>query len=325
MAGIVWVVIVNYRTVDLAVNCLRSVAPQIAELPGSHAVAVDNASCDGSVQTLTEAILREGWQDCVSVLPLDRNGGFAYGNNTALRQALRAAPPPDYLLLLNPDTFVHRGAVRALVEFMRSHPRAGIAGSCLEDAEGNAQSSAHYAPSPLGEFVSGARLGMLSRALPQHGVAPASRTAAHACDWVSGASFMVRREVFADIGLLDEGYFLYFEEVDFCSRARKAGWEVWFVPESRVMHLEGASTAIRNTAQRRPRYWYESRRRYFVKHFGVPGLLAADACWATGRASFALRRVLRLASANDEGEPRGFARDLLWGDLRSLLSGKLWD
>lgn len=325
MTGPVWIVIVNYRTAALVVDCLRSIAAQRAELPGLRVVVADNASADGSVEKLTDAIAREGWHPWVAVRALDRNGGFAFGNNVGVGEALRALPPVDYVLLLNPDTVVQPGAIRALVEFMDAHPRAGIAGSRLEDAEGAAQCSAHVAPSPLGELLSGARLRLLSRVLRRYDVSPPVQAAAHACGWVSGASLMVRRRVFGDIGLLDEGYFLYFEEVDFCARARAAGWEVWFVPQSRVIHFEGASTGIQDTRARRPPYWYQSRRRYFVKHFGVLGLLAADACWATGRASFALRRRLGLASAGRQDEPRGYARDLLWGDLCSLFSGKPWN
>jgi GT2 family glycosyltransferase len=175
----------------------------------------------------------------------------------------------------------------------------------------------------LGELESGAHLGILSRALIRYMVTPPMQVTVHECDWVSGASLMVRREVFEQIGLLDEGYFLYFEEADFCSRARKAGWQVWFVPESRVVHLEGAATGIQQTARRRPPYWYNSRRRYFIKHFGVTGLILADALWMVGRTSLVLRRLLRLGSGGDGlGDPKWFAFDLLWGDLRFLFSGK---
>ena len=324
MAGSIWIVIVNYRTADLVVDCLRSIAVQIAGLPDIHAVVVDNASGNGSVERLTRAIDRERWQGWTSVLPLDRNGGFAFGNNAGIVEALRSASRVDYVMLLNPDTVVQGGAIRALVDFMDAHQRVGIAGSRLENAEGAAECSAHTAPSPLGELESGARLGILSRALGRYVVSPPTQEAAHECDWVSGASLIVRREVFEQIGLLDEGYFLYFEEVDFCSRAQKAGWKIWFVPESRVIHFEGASTGIQDMARRRAQYWYDSRRRYFVKHSGVLGLILADTLWAIGRASLVLRRALRLGSGGNGQDPRWFARDLLWGDLRALLTGQIW-
>lgn len=319
----VWLVIVNYRTAELAIDCMRSIAPQVAGLPDFHAVVVDNASGDGSVENLSSTLLRESWQGWASVLSLDRNGGFAAGCNAGIRRALSSGNRVEYVMLVNPDTVLHERAIRTLVDFMQAHPRAGIAGSRLENAAGIAEYAAHSAPSPLGELAAGARLALLDRMLQRYTVTQPPQETPHECDWVSGASFAVRREVFDRIGLLDEGFFLYFEEMDFCRRARRAGWQVWWVPQSRVVHHEGASTGIRDTARRRPPYWYRSRQRYFVKHFGVPGLLAADALWAAGRGSLALRRLLRLASGRST-EPKGYARDLLWGDLRSLLSGNAW-
>ena len=109
------------------------------------------------------------------------------------------------------------------------------------------------------------RLGVLSRLLEPCVVAPPVREEQHRADWVSGASMIVlRRSVFDEIGLLDEGYFLYFEETDFCLRARRAGWKCWYVPDSRVVHLVGQSSGLKDDAPVRgpmPRYWFASRSR----------------------------------------------------------------
>ena len=115
MDGSVWIVIVNYRTADLAVECLHSIAGQIAELPEPHTVVVDNASGDGSVEKLIEVIDRQGWHGWASVIPLDRNGGFAFGNNVGIGEALRSACHVDYVMLLNPDTIVHGGRFACLL------------------------------------------------------------------------------------------------------------------------------------------------------------------------------------------------------------------
>jgi GT2 family glycosyltransferase len=315
-----WIIIVNYRTADLTIDCLRSLSAQLAALPGCRVIVVDNRSDDGSVERLTAAIEREGWSAWASVAPNDRNGGFAYGNNAGIRLALSAPTPPDYLMLLNPDTIAHPEAIEACVSFLADHPDIGIVGSRLQDADGHFVASAHNAPSVLGELDAGARLGVLSRLLARHVVTPPQRPEAHECEWVSGASMMVRREVFDRIGVLDDGYFLYFEEVDFCCRARQAGWRVWYLPSSTVMHLEGAATGIR-AVSRRARYWYDSRRRFFVKHYGVGGLLLADLLWACGRLSYLLRRRLRLGAQQELADPKWFMADLLIGDLRSILSG----
>ena len=324
MVPSIWIVIVNYRTADLVVDCLHSIKAQFHMTPALRAVVVDNDSRDGSAEKILGAIAQKGWHEWATVIPSNRNGGFAFGNNIAIREALLENGHVDYVVCLNPDTTAHTGAIRALVDFMDANPSAGIAGSRIENAEGKTECSAHNALSPLGELVSSARVGILSRVLRRYDVSPPMQEAiAHRCDWVSGASFIVRREVFEQIGLLDEGYFLYFEEVDFCTRARKAGWHVWFVPESRIVHFEGASTGIQSVARRRPSYWYQSRRRYFVKHFGVLGLIFADILWAIGRGSLNLRRVLKPGSGGKEQDPKWFALDLLWGDLRAFFSREI--
>lgn len=320
----VWTVIVNYRTADLAIDCLRSLSGQVGDLGDGRVMIVDNASGDGSVEQIEAAISREGWSGWAEVMPLARNGGFAYGNNAGICAALGAAHPPDYVLLLNPDTVARPGAIRALVDFMEAHPEAGIAGSLLENAAGRVDCSAHRIPSPLAELDGAARLGLLSRLLHRYAVSPPLRDEAHECDWVSGASMIVRRQVLEQIGPMDEGYFLYFEEVDFCCQAQAAGWSVWYVPESRVLHLEGASTGIRCAAKRRAAYWYDSRRRFFLKHYGIAGLLLADLLWAVGRLSFLARVGLGMTKQGGHADPKRFMFDLLWGDTRAILSGQAW-
>ncbi|MBU1690131.1 MAG: glycosyltransferase family 2 protein [Gammaproteobacteria bacterium] len=321
--GSVWIVIVNYRTAELAIDCLRALSTQAADLAGNRFVVVDNDSGDDSVEKLTAAIEREDWSSWADVMPLDRNGGFAFGNNASIRMALASVEMVDYVMLLNPDTVTRPGAVKSLVDFMDAHPRVGIAGSRLENADGGVDCSAHTFHSPLSQLDEGARLGVLSRLLHRYVVTSPPQDVAHPCDWVSGASMIIRRQVIEDIGLMDEDYFLYFEEVDFCRRAQQAGWECWYVPESRVMHLEGASTGIRVAAKRRAKYWYDSRRRFFVKHYGIAGLVAADVLWAIGRSSFLLRRSLHIgARSRENNDPEWYMFDLLWGDLRAIMTGR---
>ena len=324
MTSAVQIVIVNYRTADLTIDCLYSIAEQAPETSKLHVWVVDNASGDGSPARIVSIIETEGWHAWISLIPLDRNGGFAFGSNAGIRESLRSVPPADYVMLLNPDTLVLPGAIAALVGFMESQPNAGIAGSLLENAAGEVECSAHNTPTPLGELEATARLGVLSRLLSRYRVTPPPREVAHECEWVSGASLMIRRAVIEQIGLLDEEYFLYFEEVDYCLRARKASWQIWFVPDSRIVHFEGATTGIRRANARRIPYWYDSRRRYFLKHFGVSGLFLADALWSLGRMSLALRRAVRLGTGGTEQDPKWFAYDLLWGDLRSLFNGTMW-
>ncbi|MBD0346055.1 MAG: glycosyltransferase, partial [Coleofasciculus sp. Co-bin14] len=109
------VVIVNYRTPNLTINCLRSLVNEVQTLPGMQVVVVDNASGDGSVEKITHAIETEGWGSWASLLPSDCNGGFAYGNNAAIRPALQSPNPSPYYLLLNSDTEVRPNALKILV------------------------------------------------------------------------------------------------------------------------------------------------------------------------------------------------------------------
>src|SRR6185436_17177738 len=110
------------------------------------------------------------------------------------------------------------------------------------------------------------------------------------------------------------------EETDLCRRAVSAGWQVWFVPGSKVLHHEGASTGIRNWNRRRPRYWYESRRRFFVKAYGRWGWIWTDCCWAAGRLCWTVLKLSGFVACRDQ-DPRGFAADLLGGDWDAMTSG----
>lgn len=316
------VVVLNYRLPGQVVECLRALAPQMAAFPDARVVVTDNDSRDGSVARIRAAIAREGWGDWASVEPLPVNGGYAYGNNAAIRADLASRDPSDYVLVLNPDTVPRAGALEALVAHLEAHPAVGMAGSRLEDDDGTPQDSAFRFPSVPSELISAARLGVVSRLLSRWAVVPEERRDdTHLTDWVAGAAVMIRRQVFEDIGLFDEGFFLYFEEVDFCRRARQAGWEIAYVPASRVVHHMGASTGVsdeRKTLGRRPAYWFESRRRYFLKHHGPTGLALADVATLAGYASFRVRR--RLQQKPDRDPPR-----LLWDYFRHsvLVKGAL--
>lgn len=320
---VTWIVTVNYRTADLVIESLYALAPQRDALGGGKIVIVDNASGDESVEKIAEAINTEDWASLVSLMPMSRNGGFAFGNNVGFSKAFSSFDCVDYLLLLNPDSSARQGSIEKLVDFMEAHTEVGIAGSRLENQGGATECSAHKFHSPISELLEGARLGLLTQYLSSYEVTPPLRDEAHRCDWVSGSCMIIRRKVIEDIGMMDEGFFLYFEEVDFFQRAARARWQTWYVPESIVMHIEGASTGIKST-KRRPAYWYNSRRRYFVKHYGVSGLLLADLLLSIGRLTFSIRRFLRLGAQGELLDPKWFMLDLLWSDFRALITGKIW-
>ena len=311
---------VNYKTAELALNSCALIVEKFKQ--DCTIFIVENNSQDGSDVIITKRIAEKNWSDQVKLITLPENGGFAYGSNAGIREALKL--DCDYIMLLNPDTEIREGAIDALTHFLDSHPEVGIAGSQLENQEGGAENSAHYFPTPVGELIDSARLGILTKLFSKYEVTPPRQNVAHQCDWVSGSSMMVRRAVFEDIGLLDESYFLYFEEVDFFFRAGKAGWQTWYVPESKVMHIEGVATGIKST-NRRPAYWYESRRRFYIKHHGVTGLILADVCWAIGRFTYLLRKALGIGKKQENNDPKWLTYDLLKGDILAVLTGRVWN
>jgi N-acetylglucosaminyl-diphospho-decaprenol L-rhamnosyltransferase len=280
--------IVHYRTPDDVLRCIASLVPQLRALGSTaQAIVVDNCSGDGSAERLRAELASRAWADCVTFVQLPENGGFSYGNNRAIElwQSRHQAAAGDFVLLLNPDTELRPGALGALLNFMAQHPTVGIAGSRLEYEDGRPQESHFRMLGLASELADAASFGPLTRLLaPWASLAPFSEVPVRA-DWVAGASMLVRWEVFEAIGPMDEGFFLYFEELDFTRRAAKAGWSCWYVPTSRVVHLVGRSTGVTaagSTTSRLPRYWFDSRKRYFAKHYGVLGALAIDLTWITG-------------------------------------------
>ena len=304
------VVIVNWRTADLTVDCLRTLAPEVASVPGTRVVVTDNDSGDDSVTRIRAGINANGWGAWASVLPLEKNGGFSYGNNGGIRPALESSDPPDYVFMLNPDTLAKPGVLRTIVEFLDAHPKVGIVGTRVENEDGSTRRSSFRFHSVAGELERGLRLGVVSKLLSDKVVAAPIPTEACEVDWVSGASMFVRREVFKDVGLLDESYFMYYEETDFCLRARRAGWSCWYVPQGSIVHLVGQASGVtgnKKAAKRRPTYWFDSRRRYFMVNHGPLTVLTADLVWA---ASFGMSSIWRRLMFKPRTDP-----PLFWWDF----------
>lgn len=290
----VLVVIVNYKTAALTLKCLESLSREVSSNPWIHVVIVDNDSGDGEI--IEQGIKASNWGDWVTLKVAARNGGFSYGNNQGIAPALASDDPPDYFLLLNSDTEIRRCAVSLLVEFMDGNPNVGIAGSSFENPDGSEWPIAFRFPSIASQFEQGIRLGIVSSLLRRKTVAiTMSGSKPEPVDWVAGASMMIRRQVFETTGLMDEGYFLYFEEMDFCLQAKRHGWPCWYVPQSRVMHIAGQSTGVSaadRLSRRVPIYWFRSRTRYFVKNYGTTYAAFADIAFIFGLTLWNFRRIL---------------------------------
>lgn len=297
------VIIVSYRSAALTVDCLHSLQAERGHPDTAlSVVVVDNAS--GDHQEIRKAIDAEGWGEWVELVEAPRNGGFAYGNNLGFAHALRSCDP-HYLHVLNPDTRVMPGAVRHLVDFLETTPAAGIAGSSFKNGDGSDWPIAFRFGSMLSELESGLGIGLVSRLLQRWRVARVMAQTTQMVDWCSGASMMLRRSMLARTGGMDEEFFLYFEEAEFCWRAGRAGFQTWYVPASRVVHIAGQSTKLteRNAAPKQlPDYWFESRRRYFRLTLGLPQALATDLLTLAGGALGQLK--LRLQGRRHEIVPR---------------------
>ncbi len=308
------VVIVNYRTPQRTIDCLEELSSEVSKIPNTCVVVVDNDSQDESCELISSHIAERGWPWAFA-LQAPKNGGYAYGNNYAIRQALASDSPPDYFHLLNPDTEVREDAMVILRDFLEERPNVGIAGGCFENPDGSLWRIAFRFPSILSEIDRGLKLGVVTKLLSDHIVPKEMSGQIEQVDWLPGASMLVRRAVFETAGLMDETYFLYYEETDFCLSAKRAGWECWYVPQSRVMHIAGDSTGVtsRDTKPKRaPQYLLDSRRRYFVKNYSIFYAAAADAMWIV---CFALWRLRRKIQRKEDTDPP----QLLWDSMRNSV------
>jgi GT2 family glycosyltransferase len=295
------VLIVSYRVTELTIECLRSLSGAIERVPGGARVAVcENGTGGDAAEQLSRAIAENGWGPWVDLTVIYPNRGFTGGNNVVLRSALGSDDPPEYVLLLNADTIVKEHALDSLVRFMDSHPQAGIAGSQLLHPDGMIGSSPFRFPGIASELDNGMRLGIVSKLLSRWTATLPTPTEACSVGWVAGASMILRKTMLERIGLLDEGLYTYFDDPEICLRAQRGGWETWYVPESKVIHLGGSSTGIAVRAEkRRPAYWFQARRRFFLKSYGALYAMLVDAAFILGFATWRLRRRIQRKPDHD--------------------------
>lgn len=297
------VIIVNYRTASLTEKCLEAVAQERAAGVNLSAILVDGCSGDGSVPQLRAFLDASDIGDWTELLALDFNGGFGWANNQAMLH--RGDQLPPYIYLLNPDAEIEPEAISALAQILDDHSDVGAVGSQLLEVDGSKSASAFRFPSVRNEFVRGAQTSALRRFLA---LQPSTVEIAQAgpVDWVTGASVMLRRDALRQTGLFDDGFFLYFEEVELMQRLRQAGWYVWSEPASRVKHIGGASTGIEESLRprARPAYWYRSRKRYFTLARGRTHGLCANLAWLFGYALIGLPRLLLSSASRSRAVPK---------------------
>jgi len=282
------VIIVSWNVCDLLRACLSAVSRAQDRGLALEVIVVDNVSADGSV----EMVRREYPQ--VRVIANTENRGFTGGNNQGL--ALGAG---RYLMLLNPDTEVQDGALQTLVDYLEAHAEVGAVGPQLRNPDGSVQSSRRRFPTLATAFFESTWLqrwaprGLLRR----YYVQDRGDDETLAVDWVTGAALVVRRPVYEQVGGLDEDFFMYSEELDWCRRIKAAGWQVVYLPAARVVHHEGKSSE--QAVPARHVNFQRSKIRYFRKYHG--------------RAAAAVLRVFLLAL---------YAQQLAFEWLKGLLGSK---
>ncbi len=248
------VIIVSWNTRELLARCLRALSKPQASSVTREVFVVDNASDDGSADMVREQF------PTVHLIPNRDNLGFARANNQAIRKSAG-----NYLLLLNPDTEVRPGALSALATFMEEHPHVGGAGARLLSPDGSLHVSCHPLPTLFREIW---RLFHLDFVWP-HAAYRMDRwglTPPRPVEVVQGACLILRREALQQVGLLDEDFFIYSEEVDLCRRLRQHRWDVYWVPQAAVLHHGGQST--RQVALLMFLRLHQSKIHYFRKHQG---------------------------------------------------------
>lgn len=299
-------VILNWRTPDMTLRSVESALAAMEGIEGAITV-VDNDSGDGSEAMLRQAVADRGWSR-VRVVQAGRNGGFGAGNNVGIRAGLPGGRKPDYVYILNSDAFPAPDAIHLLLDHLEAHPGTGFAGSYIHGVDGVPHTTCFRFPSVWSELEGAARTGPITRMLRRH-VVPMQIPDAGVMrvEWSAGCSLMMRQAVLDRIGLFDEGFFLYFEETDLCLRAARAGWATDYVRASQVAHIGSESTGMKRWT-RTPRYWFDSRWRYFTKSHGRAYAAAATLAHVAGGALWRLRCAL---TRRETGDPPHFLRDLI--------------
>jgi len=270
------IIIVSWNVCELLRACLQAIVRGRGTL-NVEVVVVDSGSTDGSVAMVAEAF---PW---VQLVTCQDNVGFPMGNNLGIARA-----SGRHILLLNPDTEVQAGALSAMVDYLESHVDVGVVGPQLLNADGSIQSSRRRFPTLVTAFFESTWL---------QGIAPAAvlrryyaldlpNDEAADVDWLMGACLMVRGQVVEEVGGLDEAYFMYSEELDWCRRIKAGGWRVVYLPAARVLHHVGKSSEQAVTA--RHVNFQRAKLRYFRKYHGRPAaavlrvFLMANYAWQLG-------------------------------------------
>jgi N-acetylglucosaminyl-diphospho-decaprenol L-rhamnosyltransferase len=285
-------IIVNFNTEGLLRDAIGKLQHAAAHVSLKIAI-IDNASKDNSV-----ALIKSEFPACHLIVN-DTNVGFGRANNQAL-----SLVEGRYVLLLNTDAFVSQDTLDKTISYMDAYPRCGILGVKLVSRDGSLQPCARYFPTPWNLFLARTGLDHIFTHVQMDDDTNWDHASVRQCDWVPGCYYLVRREVIEQIGLFDPRYFLYYEEVDHCLAAKKAGWEVIFFADTTVIHIGGESakisSEITSSGRQIEAIQIESELLYFRKNHGIAGVWTNVLLTVAGDAILLLKRLLQRRS------PTGF-------------------
>ena len=264
------IVVVNLNTRDLTVGCIRSIEKEAKDL-SFEVLLTDNGSNDGSVEAFQKIAKEIYWQKRFTLILNDNNTGYAKANNQGIRKAVG-----KYILLLNNDTVVHKDALQKLVEFADKTPDAGVIGSRLLNIDGTLQMSCYHFPTitnAIKEYFFNQK-GLFEKFAPR-GNTPVT------VDSVVGAAFLITPKAKEKVGILDERYFAYFEDIDYCRQTWKNGLKVYYLPESVITHYHGATfKKLANESERWKKLIPSSKVYHgFVKHYIINAILWFGQKW----------------------------------------------
>lgn len=263
----------------MTIDCIDSLLEQI-DPHTDRIIVVDNASGIDEVNGLMEAITSRNIGTFTRIIASDTNGGFSAGNNIGI-QSVSA----EYYLLTNSDTVFRPDAVEQLLVATTHYPEAGLIGPRLEYENGEAQISCFRFPTVFSELIRSAQTGVVTRFFRRYDI-PATAKKGMWSGWMSFASILMKSSLFREVGPMDDDFFMYFEDVDYCLRARRRGFGLLYWPDSRVVHLHGQSSGLpqlSKRAKRLPDYYYHSRSHFINKNYGRHRFLLINLGWILGR------------------------------------------
>jgi hypothetical protein len=270
------IIIVSWNIRPLLRRAIRSIQRTGKEGPDLEIIVVDNGSKDGTTEMIQAEFPR------VHLIANDYNAGFTRGNNQGIQVSCG-----EFILLLNPDTEIKEGALQRMVAYLEDHPAVGLVGPQLLNPDRTIQSSRRRFPTIPILFLESTWLQALAsrQALARYYVEDRSDDKVQSVDWVTGAAMMTRRTITESVGSLDESFFMYSEELDWCRRIKEAGWDIIYLPEAKIIHYEGKSSE--QVIPARHIYFQSSKVHYAKKYHGsgvagaLRGWLMAQYLWQT--------------------------------------------